>query len=42
MSEIVKNGVKIICGCVLFPGVDVNIDLIKHMLISFVDKFASL
>ncbi len=34
-SDIVKEGVKIICGSFLFPGVDVDIDFIRAMFLSF-------
>ena len=32
-QKIVKNVIKIICGCVLFPGVDVDIDTLQYFFL---------
>jgi len=37
-SEIVKEGVKIICGSFFFPGVEVDIDFIRAMFLSLKTK----
>jgi hypothetical protein len=33
-QKIVKNVIKILCGCVLFPGVDVDIDTLQYYFLN--------
>ncbi len=33
-QKIVKNVIKIFCGCVLFPGVDVDIDTLQYYFLN--------
>lgn len=33
-QKIVKNVIKILCRCVLFPGVDVDIDTLQYYLLN--------
>ena len=32
-QEIVKGVIKILCGCVLLPGVDVDIEALQYYLL---------
>lgn len=32
--EIVKSVIKIVCGCMLLPGVDMDIDTIAYYLLN--------
>lgn len=33
-KKIVKNVIKLICGCVLFPGVDVDIETLQYYFLN--------